>query len=171
MILARIARENREQLQVYRGLEESNAFIETVNNFISELKQYNCGRKELAAMASEAEAGTYTRRKLEDLALLYGRYEEEIDGKYTDSEDYIDLFLRKIHQSEFLRGSQVWVYGFDSFAPKAMSVLGQLMGRAADVQVVLPAAGHCVRLPAGAQQPGTPPFGAGTVCSTRHEGG
>ena len=137
MILARIARENREQLQVYRGLEESNAFIETVNNFISELKQYNCGRKELAAMASEAEAGTYTRRKLEDLALLYGRYEEEIDGKYTDSEDYIDLFLRKIHQSEFLRGSQVWVYGFDSFAPKAMSVLGQLMGRAADVYVVL----------------------------------
>ena len=137
MILARIARENREQLQVYRGLEESNAFIETVNNFISELKQYNCGRKELAAMASEAEAGTYTRRKLEDLALLYGRYEEEIDGKYTDSEDYIDLFLRKIHQSEFLRVSQVWVYGFDSFAPKAMSVLGQLMGRAADVRVVL----------------------------------
>ena len=58
MIPARTARESREPLQVYRGLEESNAFIETVNNFISELKQYNCGRKELAAMASEAETGT-----------------------------------------------------------------------------------------------------------------
>lgn len=137
MILARIARESREQLQVFRGLEESNTFIDTVNNFISEMKQYNCGIDELTAMAEETGEGTYTRRKLEDLALLYSRYEEEIRGKYTDSEDYIDLFLGKIHQSDFLGGSRVWVYGFDSFAPKALSVLGQLMGRAADVNVVL----------------------------------
>ncbi|MCI6011414.1 MAG: PD-(D/E)XK nuclease family protein [Firmicutes bacterium] len=137
MILARVARENREKLQVFRGLEGSSAFIENVNNFISEMKQYNCGIGELDSMVSETEEGSYTRRKLEDLKLLYSCYEEEIRGKYTDSEDYIDLYLRKIHQSDFLRGSQIWVYGFDSFAPKALSVLGQLMGRAAEVHVVL----------------------------------
>lgn len=137
MILARIARENREKLQVFRGMEERNSFIEMVNNFISELKQYNCGAAEMEAMAAESGEGTYTRRKLEDLSLLYRLYEEEIRGKYTDSEDYIDLYLSKISASKFLEGSRVWVYGFDSFAPKALSVIGQLMARADEVNVVL----------------------------------
>ncbi len=137
MILARIARENREKLQVFRGLEERNSFIEMVNNFISELKQYNCGTAEMEAMAAEAGEGSYTRRKLEDLTLLYRLYEEEIRGKYTDSEDYIDLYLSKIPESKLVEGSRIWIYGFDSFAPKALAVIGQLMARAAEVNAVL----------------------------------
>ena len=137
MILARIARENRDRLQVFRGLEERNSFIEMVNNFISELKQYNCGTAELEAMAEESAEGSYTRRKLEDLTLLYNQYEEEIRGKYTDSEDYIDLYLNKIRDSKLIEGSRVWIYGFDSFAPKALAVIGQLIARAEEVNVVL----------------------------------
>ena len=137
MILARIARENREKLQVYRGLEARNSFIEMVNNFISEMKQYNCGTEEMKAMAEASAEGSYTRRKLEDLLLIYSRYEEEIRGKYTDSEDYINLYLSKISGSEFIGGSHLWIYGFDSFAPKSMAVIGQLMARADEVNVVL----------------------------------
>ncbi|MBQ1214866.1 MAG: hypothetical protein IIX88_00890, partial [Firmicutes bacterium] len=137
MILARIARENREKLQVYRGLEERNSFIEMVNNFISELKQYNCGTAEMETMAAESAEGSHTRRKLEDLTLIYRLYEEEICGKYTDSEDYIDLYLSKIRDSKLIEGSRIWIYGFDSFAPKALAVIGQLMARAEEVNVVL----------------------------------
>ncbi len=137
MILARIARENREKLQVFRGLEERNSFIEMVNNFISELKQYNCGTAEMETMAAESAEGSHTRRKLEDLTLIYRLYEEEIRGKYTDSEDYIDLYLSKIRDSKLIEGSRIWIYGFDSFAPKALSVIGQLMQRAEEVNVVL----------------------------------
>ncbi|MCI8609897.1 MAG: hypothetical protein HFE73_09665 [Firmicutes bacterium] len=137
MILAQVAREERERLQVFRGLETRNSFIEMVNNFISELKQYNCGIGDLKAMAQEAGQDTYTGRKLADLSLLYGRYEERIKGKYTDSEDYIDLFLSKIQRSALIEDNQVWIYGFDSFAPKALSVIGQLIAKAAQVHVVV----------------------------------
>lgn len=137
MILARIAKEEKEKLQVFRGLETRNSFIEMVNNFISELKQNNCSGKDLEEMASKEELGAYTRKKLEDLSLLCRRYEEEICGKYTDSEDYIDLYLRKIGESDLIAGSKVWIYGFDSFAPKALDVIGQLMAHACEVNVVL----------------------------------
>lgn len=137
MVLTAVARQLREQLQVFRGLEERNSFIEMVNNFISELKQYNCGPAELAAMAQEDEVDSYTRRKLADLTLLYRRYEEEIRGKYTDSEDLIGLYLQKIGQSKLIAGSRIWVYGFDSFAPKALNMIGQLAAQAVEVNVVL----------------------------------
>lgn len=137
MILSSIAAEEREKLQVFKGLEEKNSFIELVNNFISEMKQFNCGADELAEIARSVPGGSYTQRKLEDLYLLYSEYEAAIRGKYTDSEDYIDLFLGKISRSELVAGNHIWIYGFDSFAPKALSVIGELMQYAADVNLVL----------------------------------
>ena len=137
MILSSIAAEECEKLQVFKGLEEKNSFIELVNNFISEMKQFNCGADELAEIARSVPDGSYTQRKLEDLYLLYSEYEAAIRGKYTDSEDYIDLFLGKISRSELVAGNHIWIYGFDSFAPKALSVIGELMQYAADVNLVL----------------------------------
>ncbi|MBQ7703671.1 MAG: PD-(D/E)XK nuclease family protein, partial [Firmicutes bacterium] len=137
MILSGVAMEQRENLQVYRGLERRASFLEKVNDFISEIKQYNCGLPELEQIRGSVEEGTYLHRKLSDLILLYGCYEEKIKGRYTDSEDYVDLFLSKISQSQLILGNTVWVYGFDSFAPKARMVLGELMAHAKDVNVVL----------------------------------
>ena len=137
MILASIAKKEKERLQVFRGLEEKNSFIDMVNNFISELKQYNCGSAALEEMIRLTEEGSYTRKKLEDLTLLYEQYEKAIAGKYTDSEDYINLFLGKIEKSRWIAENQIWIYGFDSFAPKALQVIGRLMARAPEVNVVL----------------------------------
>lgn len=137
MILSSIAAEEREKLQVFKGLEGKNSFIELVNNFISEMKQFNCGADELAEIARSVPDGSYTQKKLEDLYLFYSEYEAAIRGKYTDSEDYIDLFLGKISRSELVAGNHIWIYGFDSFAPKALSVIGELMQYAADVNLVL----------------------------------
>lgn len=137
MILAQTALEEKENLQVFRGLESKSSFIDMVNNFITEMKQYNCGSTELGEMAAQAEEGSYVQKKLLDLQLLFSRYEEKINGKYTDSEDYISLVLDKIGQSQLIGGNNIWIYGFDSFTPKALSILGELMANAAQVNVVL----------------------------------
>ncbi len=137
MILSSVAARERDRLQVFKGLEEKNSFIELVNNFISEMKQFNCGAAELAEIAGSAPEGSYTQRKLEDLHLLYSEYEEAIRGKYTDSEDYIDLFIGKISRSKLIAGNHIWIYGFDSFAPKAMSVIGEMLAYAAEVNLVI----------------------------------
>ena len=137
MVLSSIAAREREKLQVFKGLEEKNSFIELVNNFISEMKQFNCGAAELAEIAGSAPEGSYTRRKLEDLHLLYSEYEKAIRGKYTDSEDYIDLFIGKISRSKLIAGNRIWIYGFDSFAPKALSVIGEMLAYAAEINLVI----------------------------------
>ena len=137
MILARTALEERENLQVFRGLEGKSSFIDMVNNFITDMKQNNCGSAELAEMASQVEEGSYVQKKLQDLQLLLSHYEEKIKGKYTDSEDYINLVLNKIGNSKLISGSNIWFYGFDSFTPKALSIMGELMSNAAEVNVVI----------------------------------
>ena len=68
---------------------------------------------------------------------MFSEYEKQIEGRYTDSEDYIDLYLGKIKDSALIRGNTIWVYGFDSFASKTMALLGQLMMYAKEVNIVL----------------------------------
>lgn len=36
-----------------------------------------------------------------------------------------------------IKESRIWVYGFDSFAPKAMALLGQLMAAARQLNLVM----------------------------------
>lgn len=137
MLLYRSALRCRDDLQVFRGMETKSSFLDEVNNFISEMKQYNCGPRELEDMASRWSGDSYTHKKLSDICLLYDDYEKQIDGKYTDSEDYIDLYLQRVRESRLIKDNHIWVYGFDSFAPKTMALLGKLMESAAQVNVVL----------------------------------
>ena len=137
MLLTRIVRDMEEDLLVFRGRKASSSFVEMVNNFISELKQYGVSPEALEEIRDRIPEKELLHRKLTDLGHIYRRYQEEIEGKYTDSEDYVDLFVGKIGQSRILRGASVWVYGFDSFAPKSMEVLRGIMAAAAEVNVVL----------------------------------
>ena len=141
MLLSRVLSEMSGELQVFRGMERKNSFIEMVNNFISEMKQYNVTPEDLEELTGDGDglhgADGILARKLSDLQRIFAAYEEAIDGKFTDTEDYIDLYKSRISQAEFLKKSHIWIYGFDSFAPKAISVIGELIGAAEDVNVVL----------------------------------
>ena len=124
MLLYKAARSQKENLEVFRGMEAKSSFLDSINNFISEMKQYDCNADDLKAMAETMADDSYTKRKLMDVYKIFADYEKQIEGKYTDSEDYIDLFLGKIKDSEQIKGSVVWVYGYDSFAPKTLAILG-----------------------------------------------
>lgn len=137
MLLTRIAKKEDDSLQVFKGNMAKSSFIELTNNFISELKQYGATPDTLGEIMETLPKEGLLYKKLADLKLIYGRYQDEIEGKYTDSEDYIDLYIDKIGNSRFIRDARIWIYGFDSFAPKAMQVIEGYMGAAEEVNVVL----------------------------------
>ncbi len=137
MLLYKSALKLQNRLQIFKGMERKASFLDSVNNFISEMKQYDCTSEDLMSMADQCEEGSYTQRKLLDIYALFSDYEQQISGKYTDSEDYINLYIDKIKDSQMIKESRIWVYGFDSFAPKAMALLGQLMAAAKQLNLVM----------------------------------
>ncbi|MGI6212425.1 MAG: PD-(D/E)XK nuclease family protein [Anaerovoracaceae bacterium] len=137
MLLTRILRQHKEELEVYSGSTEKSTFVEMVNDFISELKQYDVGSDDLTAIAETFSSDGLLSRKLRDLGRIFGWYEEEIRGKYTDSEDRIDLYVQQAAGSSLVLGSRIWVYGFDSIAPKMLRVLTALMQGAGEMNIVL----------------------------------
>ena len=143
MLLTKILSERKEELELYRGLEKKQPFIEMVNNFISELKQYGIAPAELGRIADELEETTFLRRKLRDMELIFESYEAHIKGNYLDTEDYVSLYAEKINQSEKIRSAEIWICGFDSFTPKNTEVITQLMKTSPCVNLILTYAENC----------------------------
>lgn len=137
MLLTRILMEQKDALTIYQGLERKNSFIELTNNFISELKQHNIDAARIAEIAEVLPEHTFLKQKLVDIHRIFQSYEEQISGKYVDTEDYVSLYAGKIPEAKLVQESSVWVYGFDSFTPKNREVLGQLMRTAKEVNVVM----------------------------------
>lgn len=137
MLLTGIMSDLKDDLLVYGGNVRKPAFIEMVNDYISSLKQYSVSPEALEELASGLHENDVLGMKMRDIAKIYSEYDKAIKGRYTDSEDYVDLFISKAEQSDMLAGASVWVYGFDSFAPKSLKVLGMLMKLCPEVNVVL----------------------------------
>ena len=139
MLLTRILAEEDENLEAFRGMSRKASFIEMANNLISEMKQFNASPEDILRILNETEETTILHRKLKDIHRIYEKYEALIEGKFLDTEDYLNLFLSRIPQSRLIRDSVIWVSGFDYFTPKTLDVIEQLMASARDVNVVLTA--------------------------------
>ena len=140
MLINRLLRKHNEELLAFKGMAGKVSFVEAINDFISAAKQHEISPGDLAQKASEKSGelslGAFSR-KLHDLALIYDKYEKALRGKYTDNEDRIDLFVAAAKKSRTLPKCKVWVYGFDSFTPKNISLLMAIAGCAKELNIFL----------------------------------
>ncbi|WP_430871747.1 hypothetical protein, partial [Escherichia coli] len=76
--------------------------------------------------------------KIHDLELVYRQFEDELFGKYIDSEDYFKLLAEKIPASRYLKDAEVYIDGFYSFTPLELMIIDQLMSTCKRVTIALP---------------------------------
>ena len=69
MLLYKAALGQKENLEVFRGMEVRSSFLDSVNNFISEMKQYNATAEDLKNLAESMAKDSYTQKKLLDVFL------------------------------------------------------------------------------------------------------
>jgi ATP-dependent helicase/nuclease subunit B len=139
MLLSSVLRREAAPLGAFGGQESgrtARAFIERMNDLISELKLHNISPDEIEA-AARAETEPILRGKLSDVRRVYSAYEEKIRGKYLDSEDHLRVFATGIPRSDFVRDAEIWIYGFDYLTPRDLDIVQALTGRARGVHITL----------------------------------
>ncbi len=135
MLLAKIIAEHKEELKIFGRAAGKQAFVGMVAKLIGELKQFNTTPTELASFAQDENS--ILARKLSDLSMIFGHYEDEIKGKYIDTEDEITLYTSKINQAEIIKNSEIWIHGFDYYTPKTLGIIEELVKRAPNVNITL----------------------------------
>lgn len=153
MLLTRLIREHMEDFDIFRRSAGRMTFTSMLSDFISQFKQQNCSLDDFAKMLQEDAAFSpgstdisatgsterepadsakkispdpLLRAKLAELEGVVRAYEEAIDGKYTDSEDYIASYIRAIASSQMIKDKSIWIYGYDSITPKFTDAMFEL---------------------------------------------
>lgn len=137
MLLTKVLGQVDKELTVYRGLSWKSSFIDRIYGVISDMKRYGVDPSELAETIGKLDENTYLKYKLADINKIYGKYQESIEGKYLDAEDYILFYGEKILNSPMIAGSEVWIYGFDTFTPKNILIIERLIKAAQKVNIVM----------------------------------
>ncbi len=137
MLLTKVLGQVDKELTVYRGLSWKSSFIDRIYGVISDMKRYGIDPEELAATIEKLDDNTYLKYKLIDINKIYSKYQQLIDGKYLDAEDYILFYGEKILNSPMVAESEVWIYGFDTFTPKNILIIERLIKASKKVNIVM----------------------------------
>ncbi len=137
MLLTRIIKQHADDFDIFRRSAGKQAFTAMLSDFISEFKQQECTVSEMEAMLEEEDADPLLRAKLGELSGVIEAYEQAVSGKYTDSEDFISMYIDAIGKSEMIRGKNIWIYGYDSITPKFTRAMLELTSAARSVNFIL----------------------------------
>ena len=111
MIIYDILKKEEKNLK-FLGKSDKN--IDILINMITELKKHNISEKSL----DEIEiSDNYTKLKLEDIKLIYKKYNERIKENFIDENDILTLISQKIKYSKMFEDSLIYIDDFIRIYP------------------------------------------------------
>lgn len=136
IILRRLLDAHKDELQVILRAASQPHFSEKLTAFFHQLDMFLVTEDDLLA-ASKREGETPLGKKLADLSLLYKAYHDYLRMHFAYEGSLFDLLAREIPKSEKLRGSHIWIDGFNGMAPQKIRIVSALVHTAAEVTMTL----------------------------------
>lgn len=137
MILRKIIDETKDKLSIYRTASAQDGFISLFDELLTELKQNKIAPEDLKKMINDSDGDKIINNKLNDITQIYEKFNRYLEGRYIDSEDYINLLIEKIEASSLLKDAKIWIDGFNSFTPQTYHVISKLCVLADEITVTL----------------------------------
>ncbi len=144
MLLQKIVEKHKNELKVFQKASEQRGFFDMLSGTLTEFKRYcvapeDLYEKKLSMISStdNEQEKTLLQDKLDDLYKIYQKMEQELVGKYLDSEDYLTLLAEQLSQSPWLSKATVYIDGFDVITPQEINVIKELMRHTENVSILL----------------------------------
>lgn len=125
-----------DQLEVYQNAAKSGRVTDIMLTAVNEMKMCGITPQQLADTARIID-GRGLRKKLSEIALLYGAFEALVAASYLDSRDDLTRLEEALQVSEFFRDATVAVDSFEGFTVQETAVLAQILKKADTVSVAL----------------------------------
>ncbi len=127
MVLRRVMEKLEGELLVYNNSCRQNGFVNELMEFLADLKQRAVAIDDIKQMQDSIDKDSLLGRKLHDVTLIYQHFNDYLQERYIDSEDYINLFIDMMPSSRYLSTSRIWVDNFATFSPQSLRILEQLI--------------------------------------------
>ena len=128
MITRKVIIDNMKDFVCYKKSANTNGFAEVIFDTISQLKSSNVSVADFYEMISTV--GLSLKIKMQDIALIYEKYQEYIENHYIDQSDVMYVLENSIENSEFVKNAQFYILGFDAITAQGLSVCEKIINSA-----------------------------------------
>ncbi len=133
MIIYSILDKYKNQLN-FLGKTDEN--IEIGVTAITEFKKHGVSIKDLKEEKDKVE-DKYLKYKIEDMILVYEKFEEYIDQKYLENTDLLTILANEIIKTDIVKDSIIYLDEFSGFTKQEYEVLKQFINQAEQVNITV----------------------------------
>lgn len=138
MVIRSFIEKRKDELQVFSGADGQPGFIDSLAGAISEFKLYCISVDDIARVLEEGtDDDSILASKLADLRLIYQDWEEYLEGRFLDPDDYLSLLAQRVTGADFLTQGEIWLDGFNGFTPQELEVIRALLQTVERVNITL----------------------------------
>ena len=117
-------------------LGKSDENIELSMNTIKEFKKHGIGIEDLKNETNDTE-DMYLKSKLLDMILIYEKFEEQIQNKYIEDTDLLNILSQNLQQTNIIKDSIIYLDEFAGFTGQEYEVIKKLIEQAKQVNITM----------------------------------
>ena len=136
ILISNVLRDIDDKLSLFKGKYQNIDFINDIESFISNIKDNNFDEEFFKTIDQDLE-DEVLKLKFKETKLIFDAYQEQITGKYLDSEDKINQVITKLSSCEFFKGANFYFDKFDYISDIKMDFIAELIRIGAKVTVAL----------------------------------
>ena len=126
----------REDLRYYRRVAAAPSLPDKIVALLTDMRHAGLDPDSLRETA-DGLGSAAARAKLNDLCLVWEKYEQLIAGRFADESAQQAESLRRLAASGVVSGAHVWVYGFDVLQQPFCELLAHIAPLAASLTVTM----------------------------------
>lgn len=138
MLIRKIIEEKKDELKVFQRSADKQGFIVQIEQIIAEFKRYCIQPERLKQYSEDSLAKERAiQDKVHDLEVIYQSFEDELIGKYLQSEDYFTLLVEKMADSTYITDAEIYIDGFYSLTPQELFIVEEMLKKGCRITVAL----------------------------------
>ena len=133
MLIYSILNQYKKELK-FLGKSEEN--IDLSMNAITEFKKHGITVENLKEEMKKVE-DTYLKTKLQDMSLIYEKFQEQIEGKYIEETDLLTILTNRIEETNLIQNTVIYLDEFAGFTKQEYEVIGKFIKLAKQVNITI----------------------------------
>ncbi|WP_346889999.1 helicase-exonuclease AddAB subunit AddB [Clostridium sp. UBA1056] len=141
IIVGRAIEEVKDDLSIFKQATRQKGFVDKIIGVLTEFKRHKITPQILRDLKGNVDGSSLLVDKLSDVEAIYSRFQDKLSQGYFDPEDNLTILKGKIEESNFLKGSEVWIDEFNGFTPQQYDIIGKLLRVCTNVNITIPYGG------------------------------
>ena len=137
MLIQNVLEKVSDKLEILSSAAKKRTFGDEASKIVSEFKKYMVSVHDIQKAVGSMPENSVSRKKIEDIIIIYDSYIKEVQDKYLDIEDELVLLASKLPLSKQFDDAEFWFDGFSGFTPSQYAVIIELLKKASKVSITL----------------------------------